>query len=341
VRHVKFQAQQLNIATFIGIDAHPDSHTAIALNRFQEQKGYLTFPNSMEGIQKFTAWLKKLEADPDNVIIGVEGGGNARNGLLATILQTHTLLFEVNPLYTKHRRSFGTRGDKTDARDAKLVAGVLTTDLEELPRIIPEQLSSGVLRLKKAVWFYEETTTQGTRLQNQLHKLEREHKLTRDAREKQLLAKVIRARSRELVLIRKEKREMEKELQTLFPGYGLNLTSIRGIGIITAARIVAHTSCIERIHSRDGFVRYAGIAPIARSSGKSQLFIKNNRGNRKLNTVLYYAALIRIVHSPDVKALYQKKVATGKTKKEAVQYIMRKTAILVYGMLKSGEDYRN
>ena len=337
---MKFQTQQLNTATFVGIDAHPDSHTAIAINRFQEPKGHITFPNSIEGIEDFTTWLKKLEENYDNVIIGVEGGGNARNGLLSAILQSHSLLFEVNPLYTKHRRGFGTRGDKTDARDAKLVAGILTTDLEELPKIIPEQVSSSVLRLKKAVWFYEETTTQGARLQNQLHKLKREHKLTKDAREKQLLARVIKARDRERLLIEQEKRGMEKELKTLFPGYGLNLTSIRGIGVITAARIVAHTHCIERIHSRDGFVRYAGIAPIARSSGKAQLFIKNNRGNRKLNTVLYYAAMTRIIHNPKVKAQYQKKIATGKTKKEAIQYIMRKTAILAYGMMKSGKGYR-
>jgi len=337
---VKFQPQQLNTATFVGIDAHPDSHTAIAINRFQEPKGHITVPNSKVGIKKFTTWLKDLEVDSNNVIIGVEGGGNARNGLLSAILQTHRFLFEVNPLYTKHRRGFGTRGDKTDARDAKLVAGILTTDLEELPKIIPEQVSSSVLRLKKAVWFYEETTTQGTRLQNQLHKLKREHKLTKDTLEKQLLTRVIKARDRERLLIGREKRGMEKDLQTLFPGYGLNLTSVRGIGVITAARIVAHTYCVERIHSRDAFVRYAGIAPIARSSGKAELFVRNNRGNRKLNTVLYMTALCRIRYDTAIKELYQKQVASGKTKKEAVQYIMRKTAILAYGMMKSGKDYR-
>ena len=86
---MKFQPQQLNTATFIGIDAHPDSHTAIAINRFQEQKGHITVPNSKEGIKKFMTWLKNLEVDANSVIIGVEGGGNARNGLLSAILQSH------------------------------------------------------------------------------------------------------------------------------------------------------------------------------------------------------------------------------------------------------------
>jgi hypothetical protein len=51
-------------------------------------------------------------------------------------------------------------------------------------------------------------------------------------------------------------------------------------------------------------------------------------------------ALNRIRHDPAIKASYQKKIAAGKTRKEAVQYIMRKTAILAYGMMKSGQDYR-
>jgi len=337
---MKLTADQLNTATFVGIDSHPDSHTALALNRFKEPKGHVTFPNTHEGISQFQTWLQTLETQKEHVVIGVEGGGNARNALLTSILPTYEFLFEVNPLYTKHKRSFGTKGDKTDLDDAKLIAGVLTTELEELPRIRPGQLTSAMLRLKKAVWFYEEVTVQGARLQNQLHKLNREHKLTQDKAEKQLLATIIKARKKELSFVQKTKADMERELKTLLAGNGLNLTGIRGIGIITVARIIAHTGGIERFSNRDAYVRYTGIAPLARSSGKTNFFVKANRGNRKLNSVFYYAALCRIVHDPAVKELYQKKIASGKTKKEAITFLMRKTAILAYGMLKSGEAYR-
>jgi transposase len=338
---MKLAADQLNSATFVGIDSHPDSHTALAMNRFKEPKGHVTFPNTLVGISQFQAWLKTLGTQKDHVVIGVEGGGNARNALLTDILKNYDLLFEVNPLYTKHKRSFGTKGDKTDLDDAKLIAGVLTTELEELPRIRSGQLSSAMLRLKKAVWFYEEVTVQGARLQNQLHKLIREHKLTQDKEEKQLLKKIIKAREKELSFARKTKTNMERELKTLLSGNGSNLTAIQGVGVITVARIIAHTGGIERFSNRDGYVRYTGIAPLARSSGKSSFFVKANRGNRKLNSVFYYAALCRIVHSPEVKELYEKKIASGKTKKEAITFLMRKTAILAYSLLKSGEVYRN
>ena len=120
--------QQLTTATYIGIDAHPDSHTAVAINRFKEVKGHLLFSNTLIGISQFTKWLGKFEQEED-VIIGIEGGGNARNALVIAILATHTNVFEVSLLYTKHKRGFGTKGDKTDLTDAKLVAGVLTTEL--------------------------------------------------------------------------------------------------------------------------------------------------------------------------------------------------------------------
>lgn len=333
--------QQLNTATFIGIDSHPDSHTALAINRFKETKGHFTFPNTLTGIDKFMVWLKQVEQQKENVIIGIEGGSTARNGLILAILKNYDLLFEINPLYTKHKRGFSTRGDKTDLADAKLIAGVLTTELEELPRITPEQLASSMLCLKKMVWFYEEITLQGTRLQNQLHKLVRESNLTKDTKEKQVLGAIIKMRKQELAGVRKTKRKLEKNLRAqLSISGGSNLTGMRGIGVIISARMVAHTNGIERFRNRNAYVRYAGIAPLERSSGKGKKFVNTTRGNRKLNTLFYYAVLCRIVWDKVFKAKYQAKIASGKTKQEAILYFMRKTAILVYSLLKSGQVYR-
>ena len=65
------QPQLLNTATFVGIDAHPDSHTAVAINRFKEMKGNLTFPNTKEGIVKFHSWLEKIEQQKDKTTYNI------------------------------------------------------------------------------------------------------------------------------------------------------------------------------------------------------------------------------------------------------------------------------
>src|SRR5258708_1589927 len=125
----------VNIATYFGIDCHPTTHTVLAINRFEEEKGMLTFDNSQDGITHFLSWLPTIQAESEKVIIGLEGGGNSRHALIAHLLKSYQNIYEVNPLYTKQRRQFGTKADKSDPRDAKLIAEVLTRKLIELPKI--------------------------------------------------------------------------------------------------------------------------------------------------------------------------------------------------------------
>src|SRR5579862_7004521 len=94
------ETNQLNTATFIGIDAHPTTHTAYAMNRFEDEKGILTFENTPEGINQFLLWIPTVEKKKDTILVGIEGGGNSRHALLAHLLKDYQNIFEVNPLYT-------------------------------------------------------------------------------------------------------------------------------------------------------------------------------------------------------------------------------------------------
>jgi transposase len=109
----------VNTATFFGIDAHPTTHTVLAMNRFEEEKGILTFENTKEGILQFLSWLPTMQVDRKKVIIGLEGGGNSRHSLIANLLKDYQNIYEVNPLYTKQRRTFGTKADKSDPQGCK------------------------------------------------------------------------------------------------------------------------------------------------------------------------------------------------------------------------------
>ena len=121
---------------------------------------------------------------------------------------------------------------------------------------------------------------------------------------------------------------------------GGNLVTIPGIETILAGKIIAHAGGIERFQTIDKFIKYAGIAPTEKSSGKSRRYIKSTKGNRKLNTTFYLCALGQIRWNPKAKEYYQKKIKEGKSKKQALVCVMKRIACIVYGMLKSGEDYR-
>lgn len=330
----------LNTATFIGIDAHPTTHTAVAINRFEDEKGILTFENTKEGMQQFLSWLPTVEKQYGNIIVGVEGGGNSRHSLLANLLKNYQNIYEVNPLYTKQRRTFGTKADKSDPRDAKLIAEVLTRKLSELPKITPHDLSTHLLVLRKTVWFYEEVTAQGVAIQNQLHQLKRELGLSLDNTEKQVIRMIITEREKELKQVRKTQKKCSEQLAVLLEKQGKNLTTIKGIKTILAAKLVAHSGGIERFANIDDFIQYAGIAPKETSSGKSKRHKKAKGGNRKLNHTLYLAAMVQLRWNPKAKEYFDKKVKEGKTKKHALKCLMKRTACIVYGMLKNGEDYK-
>jgi len=330
----------INKVTFVGIDAHPTTHTALAINRFEEEKGILTFENTKEGIVTFLSWLPTIEADMGKVIIGLEGGGNSRHALVVNLLKNYPHIYEVNPLYTKQRRMFGTKADKTDPRDAKLIAEVLTRKLPELPKITRHDLSAHMLVLRKTVWFYEQTTAQGVSIQNQLHQLRREVELSSDTTERRILRMIIVDLEKQLKNVRKTQRKCEEQLTILLEKQGKNLTTIKGIKVILSAKIVAHSGGIERFANLDSFIQYAGIAPREKSSGKTKRHSKSKTGSRKLNHAFYIAAMVQLRWNSQAKVYFEKKVKEGKTKKHALKCLMKRTACIAYGMLRSGEDYK-
>lgn len=327
-------------ATFIGIDAHTGEHTALAVNRFEEECGRLTFPNTHDGIARFLAWLPTLDERRTNVMIGIEGGGTERHALVRSLVSSYEHVYEINPLYTKQRRDYGTNGDKSDIRDAKLIAEVLTKKVMELPKIAAHQVTPERLVFRKTVWFYEEMTDRGAAIQHQLNQLKREQALAQDRLEQHALTLMRKAKEQELARIKKVQKKVIAELSRLLPNEGKNLISMPGISTVLAAKIVAHTDGIERFRNLDKFIRYAGIAPLERSSGKTKRYIKANRGNRKLNASIYMAALSQCNFDPKAKVYFEKKVAEGKTKKHALRCLMKRVACIVYGMMKSGEAYR-
>jgi transposase len=99
---------------------------------------------------------------------------------------------------------------------------------------------------------------------------------------------------------------------------------------------------IERFKNIRAFLRYAGIPPKEKSSGNKKRKIKNAVGtNRTLHGTLHIAALCQLRWNPKAKEYYEKKRKEGKTKRHALTCLAKRTACIVYGMLKSGEQYRS
>ena len=95
--------------------------------------------------------------------------------------------------------------------------------------------------------------------------------------------------------------------------------------------LIGYTGDITRFRDRDRYAAYNGTAPVEFSSGGRTVHRLSKRGNRKLNHALHMAAIcqLRQPHS-DGRAYFDRKVAEGKTKKEAIRALKRQISNAVY-----------
>ena len=108
---------------------------------------------------------------------------------------------------------------------------------------------------------------------------------------------------------------------------------LHGIGPAGAARILADVGDVARFPDRNHFASWTGTAPLDASSGEQIRHRLSRAGNRRLNHVLYIAAVCQIRHDTPGRAYYRRKLAEGKTAMEALRCLKRRLSDVVYRQL--------
>jgi len=103
-----------------------------------------------------------------------------------------------------------------------------------------------------------------------------------------------------------------------------------GIGPAGAARILADVGDVARFADRNRFASWTGTAPLDASSGAQIRHRRSRAGNRRINHVLYIAAVCQIRHDTPGRAYYRRKLAEGKTSLEALRCLRRRLSDVVY-----------
>ena len=114
---------------------------------------------------------------------------------------------------------------------------------------------------------------------------------------------------------------------------GTTVTNIHGVGPIVAALLVGHTGDMRRFPTSGHYARYNGTAPIEASSGPQVRHRLNPRGNRQLNHALHMAAVTQVGHDTPGRIYYERKLAEGKSRKEALRALKRRISDAVYRQL--------
>ncbi|ACN29532.1 transposase repeat family ISChy1 [Thermosipho africanus TCF52B] len=136
---------------------------------------------------------------------------------------------------------------------------------------------------------------------------------------------------------------VKKEISKLIKRIPNTLTTVKGIGDITAAGIIAEIGDINRFRNASALASYAGLVWNIKQSGnyKSENTQLTKKGNKYLRTYLVMAANSLRIYDPIFKDYYQRKYTQTTTHKHMRALILsaRKLVNLVYYLLKNNVPY--
>ena len=118
------------------------------------------------------------------------------------------------------------------------------------------------------------------------------------------------------------------------------LTSMPGIGVRTAARILLEVGDGTAFKTPGHLAAYAGLAPVTRRSGIS---IRGEHppkgGNKQLKRAFFLAAFASLAHPPS-RAYYDRKRAQGKRHNAALICLARRRCDVLFAMLRDNQPYQ-
>lgn len=255
---------------------------------------------------------------------------------LRLVMQLHNLGFYVsvvNPFAIKKYAEMKMMRAKTDAVDAKLIAAYGAYE-KEVDLFEPK--SEVVIAIDNLLKVIDDLRFQKTMVSNQHHAIR--HQV-------QSSTKAVASYKRHIVFIEKELTQLEQELESLIIAnfeeeYRL-LRTIPGIGLMSSGVILGIYNAFKTFDNAKQACAFAGICPSPHQSGTS---VKGSgtiskRGNAFARKTFYMASLSAIQYNPFAKAQYERLVANGKSKKQALIAAANKILRQAFGVLKNGKAF--
>jgi transposase len=111
------------------------------------------------------------------------------------------------------------------------------------------------------------------------------------------------------------------------------LVKLFGVDPVLAATFLGEVGDISRFPSKHHFAAHTGTAPLEASSGQVVRHRLSRAGDRKLNHALYMMAMVQVRRPSAGQAYYRRKLAEGKSPKEALRCLKRRLSDAVYRCL--------
>ena len=334
------------MSVIIGVDPHKATHTAVAIGRDEAELARARVRATRSQVPHLLRWAAPL----GERTWAIESAGGLGYLLSQQLVAAGETVLDVPATLASRIRVLGTgRSDKNDPNDALSVAiaALRAPGLREV--VVADHAEVLRLLAKRNI----DIGKQRTRVVCRLHNLIMELSPGGIAKELNasdaiaLLERVepatpVEAARRDLALdvladvqrLDGQLKASHRRIRTAVAASGTSLTGLFGVGPIIACYLIGFTGDVTRFASRDRYAAYNGTAPVERSSGGRVVHRVSQRGNRRLNHALHMAAICQIRQtSSDGRDYFERKVAEGKTKKDAIRSLKRHISNAVYRQL--------
>jgi transposase len=331
----------------IGIDPHKGSHTAVAIDRNEEELGERLVRATARQVPELLWWAGHL--DDGERVWAVESAGGLGYLLAQQLLAAGETVVDIPATLASRVRLLGSgRSDKNDPNDARSVAIAALRAPELVPVRVEDHAT--VLRLlsrrhTQLAWSYNKAACRLHALMAELvpggiskevvvsqarSLLEGHSPVGAVACERHCLAVDL---VDELDRLTSQRKALRARIRTAVAATGTTLTDIFGVGDVIAATLIGHTGDVARFPTADRFAAYNGTAPTEWSSGnpKRPIHRLSRRGNRTMNHAIHIAAVtqLRHRHSPG-RAFYDRKIADGHAPRDALRALKRRLSNVIY-----------
>jgi len=329
----------------IGVDPHKASHTAAALDDHGRLLDQRRIPATLDGYRQLRQWAGRWP----HRCWAVEGAHGIGRALAQRLVSDGEQVVDVPAKLAARVRVLSVgHGRKSDPNDAVSVA-ITARSVPCLRQVGVEDQATVLHLLTKR---REDLVAARTQTVNRLHRLLMDlvpggarRNLTAK-RAAALLAAVTPAGApaltrwqlaTELVADVRQLDQriaaVEARIKTVVAQSNTSLVQLFGVGPVLAATFMGEVGDIRRFPSKHHFAAHTGTAPLEASSGQVVRHRLSRAGDRKLNHALYMVAMVQVRRPSAGQAYYQRKLAEGKSAKEALRCLKRRLSDAVYRCL--------
>jgi transposase len=316
----------------IGFDMAKDSFT-LHVHDFIFKGQFLNTPKEIRKMLKTLAQV--LKCSLDQCLFCLEHTGLYSLEMMIE-LSKQELHFSVIP-GLELRKSQGITRGKSDPIDAAQIAAY--ADLRKEKMKLYRFPSKALIELQYLLSLrakhvrtrasYQQRLTEQFRILKKTHfpKIYRSQKKIIDQLKKEI------AQVDQLIM---EVIESELELKECFE----LLQSIKGVGPILSAQMIVKTEYFQAFSNWRKFACYCGTAPFPNESGKQKKTYRISKiGNSEMKTLLTLSARTAILHDPEIKTYYQRKLSQGKSKKCITNAVRNKLLARMFSVVKRGTPF--